>query len=115
MTTQGPDPSNPLQSTPADIRYTYIGQRHDGVWNHPQPINDVRDPLLGITDLNSAGPSDSLPTEHIYCETFEDVPDVNGADTVVWAPEDELADKETVEIRWNYIDNKDATQYSTQK
>ncbi|KAF0045905.1 hypothetical protein F2P81_002434 [Scophthalmus maximus] len=63
----------------------------------------------------TAVPIDSPQTEHEHAchETFEDVPEVDEADTVVWDPEDDLgrADgDETVVITWNYGINEDVTQ-----
>lgn len=121
---QGPGKSHHSHSTPKDIKKTHIGQGQDtnasdhdddNVWNHLQPSNDLPDSIFEIIDLTSAVPNDSPQTEpeHICHETFEDVPEVDEADTVEWDPEDDLGGTdgdETVVITWNYVNNEDVIQ-----
>ena len=122
MTAQGPGKSHHSHSTPKDIKKTHIGQDtnandhdDDKVWNDVQPSNDYPESCFEMIDLSSAVPDDSSQTEpeHICHETFEDVPEVDEADTVEWDLEDDLGGAdgdETVVITWNYINNEDVTQ-----
>lgn len=119
---QGPGKSRPSHST--DIKQTLIGQGQDTdtsdddedkVCNHFQPSNDFPGSCFEIIDLTSAVPNDLLQTEpeHICHETFEDVPEVDEADTIEWDPEDDLGGAggdETVVITLNYVNNEDVTQ-----
>ncbi|CAK6964434.1 uncharacterized protein LOC115592404 isoform X1 [Scomber scombrus] len=71
------------------------------------------DNIFEVIDLTSVVPNDSqTEPQHIFHETFEDVPELQEADTVVWDSEDDLgtADDETVVITWNYVNNEDVTQ-----
>ncbi|XP_042260798.1 uncharacterized protein LOC121892073 isoform X1 [Thunnus maccoyii] len=122
VTAQGPGKSHHSHSTPKDIKKTHIGQDtnandhdDDKVWNDVQPSNDYPESCFEMIDLSSAVPDDSSQTEpeHICHETFEDVPEVDKADTVKWDLEDDLGGAdgdETVVITWNYINNEDVTQ-----
>ncbi|XP_049417519.1 uncharacterized protein LOC125879603 [Epinephelus fuscoguttatus] len=122
VTAQGPGKSHPSHSTPTDIKKTNIGQGqdtntndHDEVWNHLQPFNDFPDSCFEIIDLTRAVPNASPQTEpdHICRVTFEEVPEVDEADTVVWDPEEDLgrADgDETVVITLDNVNSEDVTQ-----
>lgn len=121
VTAQGPGKSHPSHSTPTDIQKTHIGQGqdtntrdHDEIWNHLQPSNDFPN-SFEIIDLTRAVPNVSTQTEpeHICQDTFEEVPEVDNADTVVWDPEDDLGrvdGDETVVITLDYINSEDVTQ-----
>nr|XP_033503594.1 uncharacterized protein LOC117270188 [Epinephelus lanceolatus] len=122
VTAQDPGKSHPSHSAPTDIKKTHTGHGqdtntsdHDEVWNHLQPFNDFPDSCFEIIDLTRAVPNVSPQTEpeHIYHFTFEEVPGVDEADTVVWDPEEDLgrADgDETVMITLDYVNSEDVTQ-----
>lgn len=68
-----------------------------------------------MIDLSRAAPHVSTQTEpeHICQDTFEEVPEADHADTVVWDPEDDLGrvdGDETVVITLDDINSEDVTQ-----
>lgn len=117
VTAQGAGKSHPSHSTPTDIKKTHIGQRQD---TNTRDHDEILEPSpasnsFEIIDLTRAVPNVSPQTEpeHICQDTFEEVPEVDDADTVVWDPEDDLGrvdGDETVVITLDYINSEDVTQ-----
>lgn len=118
VTAEGPGQSDHLHSTPTATEKTCTSQKQDTTSSdhadfHPS-ISSL-DNVFEVIDLTSVVPNDPSQTEpeHIFHETFEDVPELHEEDTVVWDPEDDLGtadDDETVVITWNYVNNEDVTQ-----